>query len=147
MTRELHPNAPGVDAGITEPVIRNLVHAFYARVRCDPLLGPVFNTRVEDWPAHLDKLCAFWSSVTLMSGRYKGTPMRAHAALPDLAFEHFQRWLALFRATAQDICPEGAAALFIDRSRRIAESLQLGIAISRGEGPTHAPAGARGRAS
>ena len=95
----------------------------------------------------LEKLCAFWSSVTLMTGRYKGTPMRTHAMLPDIAPEHFQRWLALFQATAQDICPEAAAALFVDRSRRIAESLQLGIAIHRGESPIQSTPGAHERAS
>jgi hemoglobin len=144
MTGDLHPRAPGTDAGITEAVIRNLVHAFYARVRCDVVLGPIFNTRVEDWPAHLEKLCAFWSSVMLMSGRYKGTPMRAHAELPGgIASEHFQRWLALFHATAREVCPAAAAALFVDRSERIAQSLQLGIALHRGGGPAQAPPAAR----
>jgi hemoglobin len=42
-------------------------------VRTDALLGPVFNRAIQDWDAHLDKLPAFWSSVTLMTGRYKGT--------------------------------------------------------------------------
>jgi hemoglobin len=143
MTREPHPRAPGVDAGITEAVIRNLVHAFYARVRADPLLGPVFNARVEDWPAHLDKLCAFWSSVMLMTGRYKGTPMKAHADLPEIVPGQFQRWLALFHATAREICPNAAASLFIDRSERIAQSLQLGIALHRGELLAQPPRDAR----
>jgi hemoglobin len=142
--REPDPRAPGIDAGITEAAIHNLVHAFYARVRCDPLLGPIFNMRVEDWPAHLEKLCAFWSSVMLMTGRYKGTPMKAHAELPQIAPEHFQRWLALFHATAREICPVAAASLFIDRSERIARSLQLGIALHRGDFPTEVPPSARG---
>ena len=133
MTRDPHPKAPGLDDGITEEMIRELVHTFYARVRRDPLIGPIFNRVVDDWPAHLDKLCAFWSSVTLMTGRYKGTPMKVHAELPDIGPEHFERWLGMFRATAQDICPDEAARLFIDRSERIAESLQLGIALHRGE--------------
>jgi hemoglobin len=143
MTREPHPKAPGVDAGVTEAVIRNLVHAFYGRVRCDPLLGPLFNTRVEDWPTHLDKLCAFWSSVMLMTGRYKGTPMKAHAELSEIAPEHFRRWLALFHATARELCPDAAASLFVDRSERIAQSLQLGIALHRGDIPVQLPQDAR----
>jgi hemoglobin len=143
MTREPHPRAPGVDAGITEAVIRNLVHAFYARVRCDSVLGPIFNTRVQDWPTHLDKLCAFWSSVMLMTGRYKGTPMKAHVELPEIAPEHFQRWLALFQSTAREICPDAAARLFVERSERIAQSLQLGIALHRGEIPVESPPSAR----
>jgi hemoglobin len=77
----------------------------------------------------------------LMTGRYKGTPMKVHAELPGISREHFERWLALFRTTARDICPDAAASLFIDRSQRIAESLQLGIALYRGDGPI--PPGAR----
>src|SRR5262249_48957355 len=135
MAREPHPSAPGTAAGITEAVIRNLVHTFYARVRGDAVLGPIFDARVEDWPAHLEKLCAFWSSVMLMTGRYKGTPMQAHAGLPGITPDHFRRWLALFHVTALEICPDAAAALFVDRSERIAESLRLGIALHRGSVP------------
>ncbi|MGH6739455.1 MAG: group III truncated hemoglobin [Bradyrhizobium sp.] len=131
MARDPPPRAPGLEAGVTEPMIHDLVHAFYARVREDALLGPVFSSVVADWDAHLSKMCAFWSSVTLLTGRYKGTPMQAHAALPQLAPAHFQQWLAVFRATAAEVCPPHAAALFIDRADRIAESLQMGIAIHR----------------
>jgi hemoglobin len=133
LARDPHPKAPGLEAGVTEPMIRDLVHTFYARVRQHAVLGPIFNAAVQDWDAHLDKLCAFWSSVTLMTGAYKGTPMQAHAALPQIGPAHFVQWLALFRATAADVCPPEAAALFIDRAERIAQSLQIGIAIHRGE--------------
>jgi hemoglobin len=133
MSRDPHPKAPGTAVGITEPMIRTLVHTFYARVRIDPMLGPIFNAAIDDWDAHLDKLCAFWSSVTLMTGRYKGTPMKVHAELPEITSAHFERWLALFQATAIKTCPSEAAAVFVDRARRIAESLQLGIALHRGE--------------
>lgn len=125
------PKAPGVAAGVTEPLIHDLVHAFYARVRADAVLGPIFNGAIHDWDAHLEKLCAFWSSVTLMTGRYKGTPMKVHADLPGITGDHFDRWLGLFRETAHDVCPPAAAALFIDRAERIAQSLELGIAIHR----------------
>lgn len=139
MQRDPHPKAPGLAAGITEPMIRNLVHSFYAEVRRDPILGPIFESRIRDWPEHLDKLSAFWSSVTLMTGRYKGRPMPVHIAIPEISRAHFERWLALFRTTANVVCPEPAANLFIDRAERIAESLHLGICIHRGEGPTVAP--------
>lgn len=133
MVRDIHPKAPGVAAGVTEPMIHGLVHNFYARVRADDLLGPIFNGAIDDWDHHLEKLCAFWSSVTLMTGRYKGAPMKVHAELPDISAEHFERWLALFRETAGDLCPPDAAALFIDRAERIAQSLELGIAVHRGQ--------------
>lgn len=131
MSREPHPAAPGFAVGITEPMIEQLVHTFYAGVRRDALLGPIFNAAIVDWDQHLAKLCDFWSSVTLMTGRFKGTPMEAHAALPTITGAHFDHWLDLFAQTAEDVCPPDAAALFIDRSRRIAQSLELGVALHR----------------
>ncbi|MDP3369743.1 MAG: preprotein translocase subunit TatC, partial [Brevundimonas sp.] len=38
----------------------------------------------------------------------------------------------LFEATADEVCPPAAAAHFIERARRIAESLELGIAGANG---------------
>ena len=136
---------PGVAAGVTEDMIHQVVHAFYATVRKDPAIGPIFNRVIPeaDWPAHLAKLCDFWSSVLLMTGRFKGTPMAAHARIPDLHTPHFARWLQLFRQTVEALCPPTAAALFVARSEMIAQSLQLGMAVSRGELP---PAAERIRA-
>jgi len=119
------------ETGIDEAMIERLVRGFYARVQDDPLLGPVFAARIRDWEPHLQRMCAFWSSVALMSGRYHGQPMRVHAPLPIDA-EHFDRWLALFEKAAHELCPPAAATHFIERARRIAESLELGIATSRG---------------
>jgi len=117
--------------GIDERMIERLVRGFYAKVRADALLGPVFAARIGDWEPHLERMCAFWSSVALMSGRYHGSPMAKHLPLPvDAA--HFDRWLALFEETAAELCPPVAAAHFVERARRIAQSIELGIAGSRG---------------
>ncbi len=125
--------AAGVHAetGIDDDMIRTLVHAFYDRVRGDAVLGPIFAARITDWEPHLAKMCAFWSSVMLMTGRYHGRPMPAHAPLP-VGGRHFDHWLALFEATARDVCPPAAAERFIEKSRLIAQSLEMGIATSRG---------------
>lgn len=117
--------------GIDEAMIEALVHRFYARVREDTLLGPIFEERIADWGPHLERMCAFWSSVALMTGRYHGQPMRMHLPLPVDA-GHFDRWLALFEAAAGEICPPAAAAHFMERARRVAESLELGIAGTQG---------------
>jgi hemoglobin len=118
--------------GIDDAMIEKLVRTFYGRVRCDALLGPVFESRVTDWGAHIARLCLFWSSVALMSGRYHGQPMAAHMPLPvDAA--HFERWLQIFTTTARELCPPAAAAHFIERASRIADSLELGIAAQKGD--------------
>lgn len=120
------------NTGIDEPMIANLVRTFYSRVRADALLGPIFEERITDWEAHFKLLTDFWHGVTLLSGRYHGQPMRAHVRLP-IESRHFDRWLELFEATAKELCPPPAATMFIERARRIAESLETGIAVSRGE--------------
>ena len=117
--------------GIDEPMIARLVDAFYARVRGDSLLGPVFDARIADWGPHLEQMRLFWSSVALMSGVYHGRPMPKHLPLPVDA-THFDRWLELFEQTAREVCPPAAADHFIERARRIAESLELGIAGANG---------------
>lgn len=117
---------------IDEDMIRALVHAFYDRVRSDPLIGPIFEARIEDWDAHLVRMCAFWSSVALMSGRYHGRPMEKHAPLPIDA-PHFDRWLALFGETAEEICPPAAAAHFKMHAGNIARSLEMGVAGFHGQ--------------
>jgi hemoglobin len=118
--------------GIDEVMIERLVRSFYARARADRLLGPVFAAAVADWEAHIARVCAFWSSVALMSGRYHGQPMRAHIDLP-VGAAHFDRWLALFEQTADELCPPAAAAHFVGRARRIADSFELGIATRNGQ--------------
>ena len=127
---------PGVAAGVTEEMIHDLVHGFYARVRADPMLGPIFDRVIGDrWDEHLAKLCDFWSSVLLMTGRFKGAPMQVHARIADITPAHFERWLALFDETARRMCPPPAAALFAEKSQMIAQSLQLGMAVARGDLP------------
>ena len=118
--------------GIDETMIERLVGAFYARARLDPFIGPIFESKVSDWDGHIARICAFWSSVALMSGRYHGQPMAAHLSLP-IDTPHFDRWLEIFAETAREVCPPAAAAHFLERAHRIADSLELGIAAHKGE--------------
>ena len=121
-------------AGITEAKLKELVELFYGRVRKDPLIGPVFNKAIDDWPEHLDRLQAFWSSVMLTSGRYKGRPLPAHIKHADsISAESFERWLMLWREATEEVLGPPAAAAMQEKAERIAESLSLGIAFSRGE--------------
>jgi hemoglobin len=97
----------------------------------------VFNRVIpdEEWPAHLDKITDFWSSMLLGTGRYMGRPMPAHIAIPELADPHFQRWLSLFRMTVEELCPPAVAALFVERAEVIGNNFRLRIAQFRGEDP------------
>jgi hemoglobin len=121
------------ETGIDEAMIARVVHGFYDRVRADAVLAPIFAARIvdADWPAHLARMVRFWSAVILMDGGYHGQPVQKHAGLPVDA-THFDRWLALFRATAAELVPARAAAVFVDRAEPIAESLEAAIAVAQG---------------
>ncbi|WP_324749422.1 group III truncated hemoglobin [Sphingomonas sp. LY54] len=119
-------------AAITEEGLQALVDAFYAKVRQDPLIGPIFNGAIDDWPEHLERLQAFWSSVMLGSGRYKGRPLPAHIKHGDsITPDMFHRWLALWRETTLELLSGPAAAAMQEKAMRIAESLQMGIAFHK----------------
>lgn len=115
------------ETGLDEDVLSALVHTFYGRIRDDDLLGPIFAKRITDWPPHLERMIAFWSSVALMTGRYHGRPVPAHTPLPIKA-AHFNRWLFLFRETANEICTPVGAIHVIERAERIAHSLRIAVA-------------------
>jgi hemoglobin len=122
--------------------LARLVDAFYARVRADEALGPIFNDAIQDWPEHLEKLAAFWSSVMLTSGRYKGQPVPAHMKHRDrITPALFDRWLALWTRTTDELMTPDAAAALQDRARRIAQSLQLALFFRLDEQPIPPPAG------
>lgn len=107
----------------TEEEITALVHQFYAKVRKDSALGPIFNARIDDWDHHLAKLVDFWSALLRGTGRFSGAPMPKHAALPDLSAALFRRWLDLFRQTAQTQANPLMALQACEMSERIAQHL------------------------
>lgn len=106
---------------LNEASISTLVDTFYARVREDDLIGPVFNRVVADWPEHLAKLKDFWSSVVLSAGRYKGNPMMAHMPIPEMDPEHLERWLSLWERTLSDIYDPEVAEIFLGKAIMVGE--------------------------
>jgi hemoglobin len=113
---------------VTEDGIRRLVDAFYAKVRVDPELGPVFARAIPgDWQPHLNKMYAFWSSVMLNSGRYRGNPVARHLAVEGITMELFERWLALFNETCGELFDERLRDEFGAKAATIAESLKLAL--------------------
>lgn len=114
------------DTEPTEDNIRELVYAFYDRVRADPLLGPVFDARLAGrWDDHLPKMVTFWSSLVLGTKGYRGNVQQAHQPLDGVEPTHFSRWLALFLNTVDARYTPPAAVRFMEPALRIAQSLQL----------------------
>lgn len=128
--------------GIDEAFISDLVERFYAAIRADAALGPIFAANVADWPAHLARLKQFWRSILHSSGEFTGNPMRKHVALAPLTLEDFSRWLELFYATLHDMGASEAARREVGtRARMIADSLLTGMAM-QASGLSGARAGA-----
>jgi hemoglobin len=114
-----------VSPRITEQQIRELVFTFYERVREDDVLGPVFESRLAGrWAPHLEKMCDFWSSVLLASGRFRGNPVETHRTIASISPEHFDRWIELFESTALDVLPAPFAADVVGRSIRMRAALE-----------------------
>jgi hemoglobin len=89
--------------------IKVFVNEFYARVKADPFIGPIFlETIPEDWQPHLDKMYAFWNGALFGVPGFRGNPFAKHAPL-QIGTEHFNRWLELFFSTIDDHF-EGAVA-------------------------------------
>jgi len=114
-------------ASITESSIRQLVDTFYARVRQDAALSPVFEGRLAgQWETHMPRMVAFWNKVLLGSGDFQGNVFGKHMTIGGIEPEHFRRWLDLFRLTAIEVFGEDDASVPIQTAERIAASLQLG---------------------
>ncbi len=129
------PKAGPPADGLDEKMIRAVVDRFYAAAREDPVIGPVFKAAVPDerWRAHIETIIDFWTSMLLGSRRYEGRPLRKHLMLPNLEDAHFQRWLALFRRTVEELCPPAVAAFWADRAERIGNSFRISVRMHRGE--------------
>lgn len=119
---------PVVHPDVDRAFIGRLVREFYGRVRRDDRLGPIFAAEIAgSWEPHLEKMTDFWCSVILKDGSYSGRPVPAHMKLAQVREDDFDVWLGHFRATAEELCPEGVAQVFVDRAERIANSLRLAM--------------------
>lgn len=127
--------------GISEADIRRLVPAFYANVRRDPILGPVFDGIIGDnWPAHIDTVCSFWLSATRLDRRYDGrnfTP--AHVRHPAIRADLLAQWLTIFRTTAWELCTPAQADALVGIAERMAGS--LAISLNKRDGLAGDPTG------
>jgi hemoglobin len=112
---------------ITESSIPRLVDAFYARVREDAVLSPIFESKLAGrWDEHMPWMYAFWTKILLGRGEFQSNVFGKHMALAGIEKEHFVRWLTLFRMTAIEVFGIDDAKLPIQVAERIAGSLQLG---------------------
>jgi len=107
----------------SEEDVALMVHTFYANVRKDEILAPIFNEHITDWAKHLQIMCDFWSTLLLYTRRYLNDPMTKHLSLP-IKQEHFEHWLALFQATVDELFEGNNANAAKVRAANIARIMQ-----------------------
>ncbi len=109
----MHPNPTAPIATPDTASITRLVHGFYADVRRDPLLGPVFEAALQGrWEAHLARMVDFWSTVALGARSYRGNVVASHRPLDGVTPAHFAAWVRLWAEhTGRLFTPEVAQGL------------------------------------
>jgi hemoglobin len=114
--------------GGSEGISRLLRH-FYADVRQDPLIGPIFKAQIKDWKRHLEIIGKFWE--TIIGGpRTYARPMPMKHLPLRLGEEHFERWLFLWQANCRAQLPSDVAMEMIDLAHHIADKLRMILGVS-----------------
>ncbi len=87
-----------------------MVDIFYQKVQQDELIGPIFNSRIAPnaWPAHLERMYTFWTTILLNQPGYSGQPFEKHRDMP-INKAHIERWVSMFK-TIIDSLFEGPIA-------------------------------------
>lgn len=134
------PSPATAQDDLTEETLGVFLDAFYAEIRRDPMLAPIFAQRISepDWLAHFATIRDIWSSVLFRTGRYKGNPFAKHLSLAGIRTGHFERWLGLVDQTAEEMFTAPIADDLSERAHRIGDSLKAGL-FFRTEGQPLAP--------
>ena len=120
---------------ITATEIDTVVTEFYARVRADETLGPVFFQSLPPlrpaWMEHEEKIAAFWRNAILFERSYIGNPQRVHAQREAVEPEHFAVWLTLFDEVLNEKLTPELAEAWSALAHRIGRGLKMGVEQSR----------------
>ncbi|WP_281612600.1 group III truncated hemoglobin [Flammeovirga sp. SubArs3] len=106
--------------------VNKIVLTFYNRIRKDAVLGPIFNTAIQEekWPEHLEKLTDFWYSNLFGVRTFTGNPVQAHIKTDNMMKntmgpEHFERWLELWFTTIDALFDDQLA----QRAKQVAHNI------------------------
>ena len=103
--------------------ILRLIKPFYIDVRQHAVLGPIFNARIQDWPAHLAHITEFWARQTGGPSTYPGGFAAAHLPL-GLQPDDVQHWLELWEWNCRRHLGPEVAEEMIALAMRIGQQLQ-----------------------
>ncbi|HEY0046216.1 MAG TPA: group III truncated hemoglobin [Flavobacterium sp.] len=116
--------------------VSKVVRSFYSKVRIDETIGPIFNSIIEDWEEHLEKITDFWT-MTLFGGKsYGGNPITAHQHADEQVENgitpfHFGTWLNLWFATLDELYAGENTETLKRRARKMQTFLMIAIFENR----------------
>ena len=105
-----------------------LVRTFYAKIREDVVLGPIFIANITDWESHLELLTDFWETQLFLKRKYHGNPVTAHQEVDDkmnhtITSEHFGLWLNLWFETIDELFIGDIAWIAKNRAQKMSTML------------------------
>ena len=105
-----------------------LVRAFYGRALTDPMIGYLFTDVAGlDLEAHVPQITSFWETILLDAHTYNGGAFAPHASLHRIAplrSGHFERWLALWTTTVDELFAGPRAELAKAHALRVARAFE-----------------------
>ncbi len=120
---------------ITAEQIDTVVASFYARVRQDAVLAPVFFASIPDdaarWEHHEAKIARFWRNAILHERSYSGNPQHMHSMRPMIKPGHFAIWLGIFDEVLAETLPEDLAKSWSALAHRIGAGLRMGVVANQ----------------
>lgn len=113
---------------ITHQSIKELMDIFYAKVRNDENLGPIFKAQIGDedsrWETHKEHIGKFWKQMLLGEMGFEGQPMKKHLELPPFPRERFNDWLTLFEDSLNKVHTKEVAQEILLKAKAIAQRFQ-----------------------
>jgi hemoglobin len=122
----------------TRADLERLVRAFYSRALEDPIIGWIFTDVARlDLEAHVPVITSFWETLVLDRRTYDRGAFAPHAALHarvGLRAGHFERWLALWYATVDELFAGPRAELIKAHAYRLGTAFRGRLAAYPGPG-------------
>lgn len=118
-----------------EQDVKLFLDAFYEKVKVDDTIAYLFNEVANlNWDDHMPKIYAFWEVILLGKPGFNGDVMGKHIKLHQkekLTTEHFDRWIALFTETVNEMYEGSKADEALNRANIIRRTIEFNIQNTR----------------
>lgn len=115
--------------------VKLFIDAFYEKVKADDTIGYIFNEIADlNWEEHMPKIYRFWESILLGKPGFQGDVMGVHIRLnkkEKLTSTHFDRWIALFTETVNEMYKGTVATEAVNRANTIRRTMEYNLSNAR----------------